>query len=259
MGKQRVNNIFKNNKDILSIYLTAGYPYLDSMPELAVTLANSGADFLELGMPFSDPLADGETIQYSSSIAMKNGITLEKYFDQVTLLRQKVEIPLIFMGYFNQLLRYGVEKFLEKCVKTGIDGMIIPDLPAGFYEQKYKMLFGKHDLSMSFLVTPTTAESRIKYLDELSTGFVYLVSSSSTTGKADVFSKEQVEYFDRIKKLQLKNPVVIGFGISDRNKFLIANKYADGAIIGSAFIKALESDDKYLLKAKNFVNKILGK
>lgn len=259
MGLKRIENIFKEKKDILSIYLTAGYPELNSMPELAVALADAGVDFLELGMPFSDPLADGETIQYSSSKALKNGMTLEKYFDQVAVLRQKVEVPLIFMGYFNQLLRYGLNRFLDKCIESGIDGLIIPDLPPDIYEKEYRRIFENYDLGLSFLITPTTPESRIKYLDNLSAGFVYAVSTSSTTGKENMFSDEQVEYFKRIKDPDLKNPVVIGFGISDRGKFLLANKYADGAIIGSAFIKALNSGGNYISITKNFVNKILGK
>ena len=259
MGLKRIENIFKTEKDILSIYLTAGYPKLHSMPELVVALAYSGVDFIELGMPFSDPLADGKTIQYSSSIALKNGMTLNEYFSQVADIRQKTEIPLIFMGYFNQMLRYGVQEFLNKCIESGIDGLIVPDLPPEIYEKKYKKIFDEYDLALSFLVTPTTDESRIKYLDDLSSGFVYLVSTSSTTGKADAFSDEQINYFKRIKKLNLKNPLVIGFGISNRDKLLIANKYADGAIIGSAFIKALKSTEDYHKVPEIFVNKILGK
>ncbi len=259
MGKIKINNIFGRKENILSIYLTAGYPVINSMPDLAIALAQAGVNFLELGMPFSDPLADGQTIQYSSNVALKNGITLEKYFDQVARIRDKIDIPLIFMGYFNQLLKFGIEKFLSNCVETGIDGMIIPDLPPEHFEKKYKEIFDKYDLSLSFLVTPTTTESRIKYIDKLSSGFVYLVSTSSTTGKIDKFTNEQAEYFKKIKNLNLNNPVIIGFGISSRDKFLLANKYADGAIIGSAYIKTLKNSANYILETKNFVNKILKK
>ena len=259
MGVKSIENIFAEKRDILSIYLTAGYPHLDSMPELTLALVESGVDFLELGMPFSDPLADGKTIQFSSSVALKNGMTLDIYFQQVKKIRAETGIPLIFMGYFNQMMRYGVRKFLKKCVEAGIDGLIIPDLPAEIYENEYKKIFDEYDLAMSFLITPTTSEGRVRYLDNLSNGFDYIVSTSSTTGRVDEFSGEQIEYFRRIKNMNLNNPIVIGFGISGRDKFLKANKYADGAIIGSAYIKALRNAESSVITTKNFINKIFGR
>jgi tryptophan synthase alpha chain len=170
-----------------------------------------------------------------------------------------VDIPLLFMGYFNQMLRFGVEKFLKTCVNNGIDGLIVPDMPPEIYKQKYLAIFEKYNLSMSFLVTPTTSDDRIKMIDKLSSGFVYVVSSSSTTGKIDTFSQEQIDYFQRIKKLNLVNPTIVGFGISNRERFLLANKYTNGAIIGSAFIKAIKDKENYLEQTKSFISKILNK
>lgn len=260
MGKERINKVFNKNKnEVLSIYITTGFPALDSMPKLIKVLADLNVDFIEVGMPYSDPLADGLTIQNSSSIALKNGIDLDKYFNQVKAIRDKVDIPLIFMGYFNQVLRVGVDNFLQKCIDSGIDGLILPDMPPDIYENKYKTTFEKYNLSLSFLITPTTSDDRIKMIDKLSSGFVYVVSSSATTGKIDTFSQEQIKYFKRIEKLNLSNPTVIGFGISNREKFLIANKYTNGAIIGSAFIKAINEKKDYLKEAEAFVNKILNK
>lgn len=258
MGKQRLEQLFKKNKkEVLSIYVTTGYPKLESMPVLVEELANSGVDFIEVGMPYSDPLADGDTIQYSSSIALGNGMNLDKYFQQVKMVRSKVDIPLIFMGYFNQVLRVGIEKFLDKCVESGIDGLILPDMPPEVYEAKYKSIFDMFDLSLSFLITPTTSIERIKLLDKLSSGFVYVVSTSSTTGKTDTFSEEQVDYFKKTYDLKLTNPTIVGFGISNRETFLIANKYTNGAIIGSAFIKALKDSEDIKKTAREFANKLL--
>ena len=258
MGKQRINNIFKSgDNDILSIYVTTGYPELKSMPVLVEELAELGVGFIEVGMPYSDPLADGQTIQYSSSIALKNGIDLDKYFAQVHQVRSKVDIPLIFMGYFNQVLRLGVENFLQKCLNSGIDGLILPDLPPEIYKENYKAIFDKYDLSLSFLITPTTSDKRIKLFDELSSGFIYVISGSATTGKTNNFTNSQLEYFKRISRLKLNNPKVIGFGVSNREKYLIANKYSDGAIIGSAYIKALKNSKDYIKTTRQFVDKIL--
>jgi len=258
MGKERLKKLFKKKKkNLLSVYVTTGYPQLTSMPDLVEELANSGVDFIEVGMPYSDPLADGETIQYSSSIALKNGINLDEYFKQLKTVRAKVDIPLLFMGYFNQVLRIGIDDFLKKCVESDIDGLIIPDMPPEIYNTNYKTIFEKYDLALSFLITPTTSDDRIRFLDELSSGFVYVVSTSSTTGKTGTFNEEQVDYFKRIQSLKLKNPTVVGFGISNRETFLLANKYANGAIIGSAFIKALKGSKDIKKTAKEFAQKIL--
>ena len=258
MGYKRIENIFKTDKDKLSIYLTAGFPELNSMPLLVEVLDKSGVDFFELGMPYSDPLADGPVIQNSSAVALKNGMNLEKYFDQVRDIRDKTSKPLMFMGYYNQIYKYGITKFLNKCSDSGIDGLIIPDLPPGIYVKEYKSLIESYDLGFSFLVTPTTDDTRIKMIDTLSRGFIYAVSTSSTTGKTDSFSDEQIEYFKKIKNLNLNNPVVVGFGISNREKYILANRFLDGAIIGSAFLRMISDKNDYLDKVKQFVNNIKG-
>ncbi len=255
MGKQRISNIFSTNKMRLSLYLTAGYPRLDSMVSLVEIMDKSGVDFVELGMPYSDPLADGATIQKSSSIALMNGLTLDIYFDQVMEARKVTTMPLLFMGYFNQMMRYGIEKFLLRCVEVGIDGLIIPDLPPDIYESQYQGIFENYDLAMIFLVTPTCSDIRIKKIDELSTGFVYVVSSSSTTGKTVGFGQEQLDYFKRIENLKLDNPTVIGFGISNYEAYSQANNHANGAIIGSAYIKSIAKGDA-VISTEEFINKI---
>ncbi len=257
MGKKRIENVFKTNKNRLSIYITAGYPTIDAMPKIIEVLDNKNIDFIEAGMPYSDPLADGETIQKSSSIALKNGMNLNLYFSQIKKIRSKSEIPILFMGYFNQLLKRGIDKFLQDCVEAGIDGLIIPDLSPEIYQQKYKHVFDKYDLAFSFLITPTTSNQRIKLIDSLSSGFIYAVSSSATTGKTNDFGEEQIKYFERLHSLKTNNSIVIGFGIDNREKYVVANDYTSGAIIGSAFIKAIYSKDEYLKKASEFVEKII--
>jgi tryptophan synthase alpha chain len=258
MGKERLAKVFaQKNKDILSIYLSAGYPKLDAMPKLADVLAKNKVDFIEAGMPYSDPLADGPTIQKSSSIALKNGMNLDLYFDQIKQIRQQSDIPIIFMGYFNQVLKTGVDIFLQKCVESGIDGLIIPDLTPEIYQASYQAMFEKSDLAMIFLVTPTTSTERIKLIDQLSSGFIYVVSSSSTTGNTKGFGEKEEDYFKQIRSLNLNNPSVIGFGIDSPEKFALANQFASGAIIGSAFIKVLQTDD-YLKAASDFIKLMKG-
>jgi len=253
----RLQNLFKNKSgDILSIYLTAGYPELNAMPELIPLLAENGVDFIEAGMPYSDPLADGKTIQHSSSVALQNGMNLNLYFSQIRQVRAQTEIPLLFMGYFNQVLKYGIDAFLQECVDSGIDALILPDLTPEIYQNYYRKTFEKYDLGMSFLISPTTSDERIALIDELTTAFIYVVSASSTTGKTDDFSPEQIRYFKRIQAINTRNPKVIGFGINTAEKYRIANTYADGAIIGSAFIKAVAGKD-YRKNAVEFVKKIL--
>jgi len=256
MGKERIEKIFKTGKPVLSLYLTAGYPEKDAMPKIAKSLQEYGVDFIEVGMPYSDPLADGETIQKSSHTALKNGMNLKTYFEQVKSISKQTNLPQIFMGYFNQILQYGPKAFLEACVEAGIDGLIIPDLSPEIYETQYKDLFESYNLAFIFLVTPTTSEARIKKIDELSSGFVYVVSTSATTGNEKGFGDEEIAYFKRIKKLLRKNPGVLGFGINTHQKYIIANKYLDGAIIGSAFIKKIGDRNKYLSQAKKFVKEI---
>jgi tryptophan synthase alpha chain len=235
----RINQKLQENKKLLSIYFTAGYPNIDDTVSIIQNLEKSGVDMIEIGLPFSDPLADGPTIQASSAAALKHGMTTEKLFKQLKNIRQSVSIPLIIMGYFNPVLQYGVEAFCKKCQDIGIDGLIIPDLPADIYDEYYKTTFEKYGLINVFLITPQTSEKRIHYIDSISNGFIYMVSSASTTGAQTDFDSIQTDYFKRIANMQLRNPQIVGFGISNNDTFTQATQYAKGAIIGSAFIKHL--------------------
>lgn len=235
----RINKKLKEDKKSLSIYFTAGYPNLEDTVTIIQELEKSGVDMIEIGLPFSDPLADGPTIQQSSTAALKNGMTTEKLFEQLQGIRETVSIPLIIMGYFNPVLQYGVEAFCAKCQEIGIDGLILPDLPFDVYEEEYKALFEKYGLGMTFLITPQTSDERIRQLDAASNGFIYMVSSASTTGAKSGFGQEQSEYFNKVASLELANPQIVGFGISNADTFQAATAKAKGAIIGSAFIKHL--------------------
>ena len=227
---------------ILSIYATAGFPqFKDTLPVLK-ELENVGVDLIEIGMPFSDPLADGPTIQESSTKALMNGMTTELLFEQLKEVRNHLSIPLILMGYFNPVLQFGVEKFLKKAAEIGIDGVILPDLPLEVYEREYKDLFEAYGLSMIFLITPQTPESRIRQIEQASTSFIYMVSTSSTTGAQEGFNQESMKYFKRIEAMNLKVPTVVGFGISTASSYHQATSHSKGAIIGSAFIKALSKE-----------------
>lgn len=237
----RLQELFKTKKkDILSIYYTAGYPNLGDTLKIAAALENSGADFMEIGFPYSDPVADGEVIQASSKQALDNGMTLEILFDQLKDLRKTISIPILLMGYVNVVLQYGVANFCKKCQEVGIDGCIIPDLPMYEYEELYQECFVEHGISNIFLVTPQTSEERIHKIDGLSNAFIYLLSSAATTGKNLDVSENARTYFARIRDMKLNNPLMIGFGISDKQTFDSANEYASGAIIGSAFVKHLD-------------------
>lgn len=238
----RINQKLQEDKKLLSIYFTAGYPNIDDTVPIIQALEKSGVDMIEIGLPFSDPLADGPTIQTSSTAALKNGMTTEKLFEQLTAIRQTVSIPLIIMGYFNPVLQYGVEAFCKKCQDIGIDGLILPDLPADVYDEEYKATFEKYGLINVFLITPQTSNERIHYIDSISNGFIYMVSSASTTGAQSGFGTTQTEYFERITNMNLKNPQIVGFGISNNETFTQATKFAKGAIIGSAFIKHVTSN-----------------
>lgn len=254
----RLTKLFENKREnLLTVYFTAGYPKLDDTETIICSLAESGANIIEIGIPYSDPLADGPVIQESGMAAIDNGMTLQVLFKQLTDIRTKTQVPLILMGYFNQLLQYGVDKFLDDCVKVGIDGLIIPDLPLMEYEQFYKDKLTDRNISISFLITPQTEESRIHKVDALSTGFIYVVSDSSITGMKTGISSQQISYFERIKSLQLSTPQLIGFGISDRESYLTASKYANGAIIGSAFIKHLKGKNEVDKATSDFINLIL--
>lgn len=239
----RINQLFQNkNKNILSIYYTAGYPNLHDTLTIARALEEAGADMLEIGFPYSDPVADGPVIQASSKQALDNGMDLKLLFQQLKDLRKYVNIPVLLMGYVNPLLQYGVENFCKACAEVGVDGLIVPDLPMVEYEEFYKDTFQQYGISNVFLITPQTAVERIHKIDELTNGFIYMVSSSATTGKNLSLSQVTEDYFSRVAALELKNPTMIGFGISDQPSFEKACQYASGAIIGTAFVKALESD-----------------
>ncbi|MDO1501327.1 tryptophan synthase subunit alpha [Winogradskyella maritima] len=233
----RINKKLQEDKKLLSIYFTAGYPTIDDTVTTIQNLEKSGVDMIEIGLPFSDPLADGPTIQDSSTKALKNGMTTEVLFNQLKDIRETVSIPLLIMGYFNPMLQYGVEAFCKKCQEIGIDGLIIPDLPVDVYHEDYKLIFEKYGLINVLLITPQTSEERIRYIDSVSNGFIYMVSSASTTGATSGFGNEQSDYFSRITNMNLKNPQIVGFGISNHETFTQATKHAKGAIIGSAFIK----------------------
>ena len=233
----RINQKLKEDHKLLSIYFTAGYPNINDTVSIIENLEKNGVDMLEIGLPFSDPLADGPTIQASSTQALKNGMTTTLLFEQLKDIRKTVSIPLIIMGYFNPMLQYGVEAFCKKCKDVGIDGLIIPDLPVDVYNETYKTIFEKHGLVNVLLITPQTSEERVRYIDSVSNGFIYMVSSASVTGGNSGFGNTQTDYFKRIANLKLKNPQIVGFGISDHETFTQATEYAKGAIIGSAFIK----------------------
>ncbi|WP_421803883.1 tryptophan synthase subunit alpha [Flagellimonas sp.] len=235
----RIKQKLQEDKKILSIYFSAGYPKLNDTVKIIEALEKNGVDLIEIGLPFSDPLADGPTIQESSTAALKNGMHTALLFDQLKDIRKTVSIPLIIMGYFNPVLQYGVEAFCAQCEKIGIDGLILPDLPLDVYKKEYETIFKKHGLINVFLITPQTGEERIRAIDDASEGFIYMVSSASTTGAKQGFGSEQSDYFDRIAQMDLKNPQIVGFGISNAGTFQQATQKAKGAIIGSAFIKHL--------------------
>ena len=240
---KRIKDLFQRKQNgILNVYCTAGYPQLESTLGVMQCLQANGADLIELGMPYSDPLADGPVIQASGTKALQNGMTISKLFDQLKDFRKEITIPVILMGYLNPLLQYGFEKFCSKAAEVGIDGLIIPDIPIYEYENEYKEIIQKHNLDFIFLVTPETSEERIKKLDELSSGFLYAVSSSSITGSDKDFSTVE-DYLKRLQEMNLQNPVLVGFGIKDKATFQAACKYANGAIIGSAYIKAIENSN----------------
>jgi len=236
----RIDQTFQKNKKLLSIYFSAGHPELEDTLPILRALQDSGVDMVEIGLPFSDPLADGPTIQESSTRALRNGMTTEKLFDQLENIRESIHIPLVLMGYFNPIMQCGIERFCEKCISIGIDGLIIPDLPVDIYHQSYKTLFDQYNLYNMFLITPQTSEERIRYIDSLSSGFIYMVSSASVTGVQNTFGNTQEDYFKRIAQMKLNTPQVVGFGISNAETYRAATRYSQGAIIGSAFIQFIE-------------------
>jgi tryptophan synthase alpha chain len=257
--KNRINQLFEQkDRNILSVYFTAGYPNLEDTVPIIELLEQNGVDLIEIGMPFSDPTADGPTIQQSSDVALKNGMSLEVLFQQLKGIRNKVKLPLILMGYINPVLQFGVEKFCNNCRDCGIDGLILPDLPLDEFNQHYRKYFEENNLHHILLITPQTTDERILDIDNQSGGFIYMVSSSATTGAGKKVEDFHVEYFSRVKNLPLKNPRLIGFGISDKATFNNACQFAHGAIIGSAFVKALQQPDSLNSNIGNFVKSIKG-
>ncbi|BCY29275.1 tryptophan synthase subunit alpha [Flavobacterium okayamense] len=251
----RINQKLQEDKKLLSIYFTAGFPNLNDTTTIIKELEKSGVDMIEIGLPFSDPLADGPTIQESSTIAIENGMTTKVLFEQLKDIRKTVQIPLIIMGYFNPMMQFGVDNFCNKCAEIGIDGLIIPDLPLEIYKSEYQSIFEKYNLKNIFLITPQTSESRIREIDELSESFIYMVSSAAVTGSQSGFGIEQTEYFKRIHDLKLKNPQIVGFGIKDKETFNQAIEYQKGAIIGSAFINFIRN--QHFNKINDFCSNIL--
>lgn len=254
---QRLTDLFeRKQRDILNVYFTAGYPQRDDTGVLIRALTEAGVDLIEVGMPYSDPLADGPTIQESGTQAIENGMTVALLFEQIRAVRPFTDVPLVLMGYFNQVLQYGFDRFIADCVAAGIDGIILPDLPVYEYEQWYRAKVEAAGLGISFLITPQTTPDRIRKIDSLSRGFVYMVSSAAITGATGGISAEQVAYFERVGAMALTQPRLIGFGISNADTYQTACRYAQGAIIGSAFIKALAGSTDVAQTARDFVRGI---
>lgn len=254
----RIELLFRNkNKEILSVYFTAGFPALNDTVQIIKELDSNGVEMIEIGIPFSDPLADGPLIQQSSDQALKNGMTVNLLFEQIKDIRRDVKTVLILMGYINPVLQYGMEAFCSTAAEIGIDGIILPDLPLEEYEENYKSVFEKYGMKNIFLIAPQSSDQRILKIDQASDSFIYVVASASTTGTKNGISQSKEDYFKRIKNLELKHPTMIGFGINDNSSFYKACEYADGAIIGSAFIKKLNGSGNLKAEIKDFVQDIL--
>jgi tryptophan synthase alpha chain len=255
----RIDQLFINKtSNILSIYFTAGFPRLmDTLP-IMQAIQDAGADIIEIGIPYSDPIADGPTIQESNKIALENGMSLQQLFDQLANMRELIHIPVILMGYLNPILQFGVEKFCKKCQEVGVDGLIVPDLPMQQFLDDYQSHFEKHGIKNTFLISPQTSEKRIRMIDENTNGFIYMVSSHGVTGAKQEVSMEQLAYFERIDAMNLKNPRLIGFGISDARSFQEACKFAHGAIIGSAFIKRIENGNSLNETIQTYIQEVLA-
>ncbi|WP_185869226.1 tryptophan synthase subunit alpha [Blattabacterium cuenoti] len=257
----KIHNLFiKKSEKILCIYFTAGFPNLNSTVKIIKILQDLSVDMIEIGIPYSDPLADGMIIQNSNKKSLNNGMNLSLLFSQIKECKNIIKTPIVLMGYYNQIYKFGEDKFLKKCQKSGISGLIIPDLPVDLFINKYQSLFKKYSLSMIFLVTPQTNSHRVAFLSEITDGFLYLVSSNSTTGKVvDFFGKKQVSFFERIKQSSTNIPKLVGFGIKNKKSFDFSCKYANGGIIGSSFIQSLElvsNDDKLEENIKKYIKYI---
>ena len=255
--KNRIKDLFESRKDnILSVFYTAGFPTIESTPVIAETLATAGADIIEIGIPYSDPIADGPTIQESNTVALKNGIKLSLILDLVKEIRKKVNVPIILMGYVNPVMQYGIERFAKDASEAGVDGVILPDLPMNAYLDEYKALFESVNLSNTFLISPTTSDERIRKIDSVTDGFIYAVSASSITGAKGKFTEDQISYFKKLKDMNLKNPFLIGFGISNHETFSTAASYGAGAIVGSAFINLLKDSKNVTTDVASFVHSL---
>ena len=254
----RIGELFKRKQQrILNVYCTAGYPQLDSTMEVMMALEEHGADLIELGMPYSDPLADGPVIQASSAVALANGMTISRLFAQLKDFRKEIQVPVVLMGYLNPVLQYGFERFCADAASVGVDGLIIPDIPVYEFERDFKEVIERYGLDFIFLVTPETPEQRIRQIDALSSGFLYAVSSSSITGADKDFIAVE-DYLQRLKAMNLSNPILVGFGIKDNETFDTASKYTAGAIIGSAYIKALQKSSDVGKETKAFLEGVIG-
>lgn len=255
----RIHYLFNTKKDrVLSIYFTAGFPKLEDTIPVMEAIEAGGADIIEIGIPYSDPIADGPTIQDSNTIALDNGMSMKKLFEQLKGFRAKVHLPVVLMGYLNPIIQFGMEEFCQKCKEVGVDGLIVPDLPMQQYLDEYKSLFDSYGLVNTFLISPQTSEKRIREIDENTDGFIYMVSSHSITGaKADI-SEEQIAYFERVKAMSLKNPRLIGFGISDAQTFTTASQYSNGAIIGSAFIKKIKDSQNLSKDIQEYIQLVIS-
>ena len=259
MKENKLSILFKTDKkDLLSIYVTAGYPSLGDTDKVIFNAEQAGVDLMEIGIPFSDSLADGPVIQDSSQKALDNGMSLNLLFEQLEAIKDKVKMPLLLMGYYNSILKFGTEKFCQGCSEVGVSGLIVPDLPLDIYLSDFKKYTEKHHLHNILLITPQTSTSRIKEIDESSTAFIYAVSSASTTGSKSGISDSSA-FLKRLKEMKLQHPVLTGFNISDRDSYLKASEYSRGAIIGSAFIKAISGDGKLEIKVHSFIKSILEK
>lgn len=255
----RITELFKNKKEnVLNVFFTAGFPQLNDTTRILELLEESGADMVEIGMPYSDPMADGPVIQESNGVALDNGMSIKVLFEQLKGIREKVSIPILLMGYFNPVIQYGVEAFLRKAKELGVDGVILPDLPMAEYEEQYKGLFEELGLSNVFLVTPQTTADRLAKIDSVSNGFIYIVSTNSTTGNDTKEAENTDAYFNRVNAAGLKNPKLIGFNIKDNKTFSNACKHAEGAIIGSAFIKVLQKGGDLEKSIPEFVKAVRG-
>ncbi|WP_026968667.1 tryptophan synthase subunit alpha [Algoriphagus terrigena] len=255
----RIHTLFKEKDSrVLSIYFTAGFPNLDDTVPIMEAIQAGGADIIEIGVPYSDPVADGPTIQDSNKIALDNGMSMKLLFEQLRGFRAKIHLPVVLMGYLNPIMQFGMEAFCQKCKEVGVDGLIVPDLPMQQYLEDYKAMFDQYGIVNTFLISPQTSEKRIREIDEKTDGFIYMVSSHAVTGAKTDISEEQVAYFERVAAMNLKNPRLIGFGISDAKTFTSASRFSNGAIIGSAFIKTIKDSENLSERIQTYLQSVVN-